>query len=76
MGAPQFFTEPADLVSDEAVLRGDEARHAAHVLRLRVGERLLVADGAGRAAEATAAEADRRPSPERPTPFVSDNRVG
>jgi hypothetical protein len=44
MGAPQFFTEPADLVSDEAVLRGDEARHAA--------------------------------SPEQPTPFVSDNRVG
>jgi len=29
MGAPQFFTEPAYLGGDEAVLRGDEARHAA-----------------------------------------------
>jgi 16S rRNA (uracil1498-N3)-methyltransferase len=28
MGAPQFFTEPADLGGEEAVLRGDEARHA------------------------------------------------
>ena len=54
MGAPQFFTEPADLGREEAVLRGDEARHAARVLRLRVGERLLVADGRGRVAEATA----------------------
>ena len=54
MGAHQFFTAPADLGGEEAVLRGDEARHAARVLRLRVGERLLVADGRGRVAEATA----------------------
>jgi 16S rRNA (uracil1498-N3)-methyltransferase len=59
MGAPQFFTEPADLGGEEAVLRGDEARHAARVLRLRVGERLLVADGAGRVAEATAVAVGR-----------------
>ncbi len=59
MGAPQFFTEPADLGGEEAVLRGEEARHAARVLRLRVGERLLVADGRGRVAEATAVAVGR-----------------
>jgi RsmE family RNA methyltransferase len=59
VGAPQFFVEPADLTDEVAVVRGDEARHAAGALRLRVGERLLVADGAGRVAEATAAAVGR-----------------
>lgn len=34
------------------MVRGDDARHAATVLRLRVGERVLVGDGRGRVAEA------------------------
>jgi 16S rRNA (uracil1498-N3)-methyltransferase len=59
VGAPQFFVEPADLTDEVAVVRGDEARHAVGVLRLRVGERLLVADGAGRVAEATAVAVGR-----------------
>ena len=55
----QFFAAPADLTDEVAVLRGGEARHAAQVLRLKVGERLRVADGAGRVAEATALAVDR-----------------
>ena len=54
MAAPQFFTDPADLTEELAVLRGEEARHATQVLRLTVGEPLRVADGSGRVAEATA----------------------
>jgi 16S rRNA (uracil1498-N3)-methyltransferase len=59
MSAPQFFADPADLGGEEAVLHGDEARHAAQVLRLKAGERLLVADGRGRLAEATAVAVSR-----------------
>jgi 16S rRNA (uracil1498-N3)-methyltransferase len=54
MGAPQFFTDPADLDAAGAVLRGAEAHHAAKVLRVQVGEPLIVADGRGRVAEARA----------------------
>lgn len=39
------LTDPA--VGDEVELTGDEGRHAAAVRRLRVGERVLVSDGAG-----------------------------
>jgi 16S rRNA (uracil1498-N3)-methyltransferase len=59
MSAPQFFADPADLGGELAVLHGDEARHAAQVLRLKAGERLLVADGRGRVAEATAVAVSR-----------------
>ena len=54
MAAPQFFVDPADLTGELAVFRGDEAHHAARVLRLQRGERLRLADGRGRVAEATA----------------------
>lgn len=37
-----------------AVLEGEEARHAAQVARLRVGERVAVGDGRGRTGEAEA----------------------
>lgn len=37
---------------DAAVLTGDEAKHAAQVLRLRRGDRITVFDGAGRSANA------------------------
>lgn len=57
-----FLGEPeavASAVSGSSIrLDGDEGRHAAAVVRLRVGERFFVADGAGRRvlAEATAVD--------------------
>lgn len=51
MSAPLFLVEslPAD---DSMTLDGPEGRHAASVARLRVGERLLLADGRGATATA------------------------
>ncbi|ASO22114.1 Ribosomal RNA small subunit methyltransferase E [Actinoalloteichus hoggarensis] len=50
-GLPLFLTElPAG--ADQIVLSGPEGRHAATVTRLRVGERLLLADGRGEVAKA------------------------
>lgn len=43
---------PAPLVAGPLELDGDEAHHARSVLRLEAGDRVRVADGAGRAAEA------------------------
>ncbi|MBI5161002.1 MAG: 16S rRNA (uracil(1498)-N(3))-methyltransferase [Micrococcales bacterium] len=37
-------------IGDRVRLDGDEARHAVHVARARVGERLAIGDGAGRVA--------------------------
>ena len=42
----RFFVEPAELASDSPVLTGENARHA-KVLRLKVGEELLLCDGEG-----------------------------
>lgn len=41
------FLAPAVPASGRVVLDGEEARHAATVRRLRVGERLVLSDGAG-----------------------------
>jgi 16S rRNA (uracil1498-N3)-methyltransferase len=51
---------PAPLVPGPVVLADDEARHALTVLRLEVGERVRLADGAGRAGIGTISAADRR----------------
>ncbi|MGT2426804.1 16S rRNA (uracil(1498)-N(3))-methyltransferase [Amnibacterium kyonggiense] len=53
------FYLASSLSSDAAELTGEEARHAAQVARLRVGERVVVGDGAGRVADAEAAEVAR-----------------
>lgn len=60
------FLVPPDAVQGagpggEVVLRGGQARHAAVVLRLRAGERVVVFDGAGaeRVVELTAVSPDR-----------------
>lgn len=42
----RFFVDPADLSRDRVTLTGENARHA-KVLRLRVGEEVLLSDGAG-----------------------------
>jgi 16S rRNA (uracil1498-N3)-methyltransferase len=48
LGVHHFFVTPDDVAGDRIVLRGEEAHHAARVLRVRQGERVTVADGTGR----------------------------
>lgn len=52
--APLYYGEPADLADastgSELTLTGPEARHAASVRRVRVGERISVGDGDGHVA--------------------------
>jgi 16S rRNA (uracil1498-N3)-methyltransferase len=50
------FYLASSLSDAEAELTGEEARHAAQVSRLRVGERVVVGDGRGRVADAEALE--------------------
>ncbi|MBW4041545.1 MAG: 16S rRNA (uracil(1498)-N(3))-methyltransferase [Acidobacteria bacterium] len=52
-----YLADP--LTGTEAALTGEEARHAAQVARLRVGERVVVGDGRGRVADAEAVEVAR-----------------
>ena len=60
MSEPVFFLDGAALAAGERlVLDGPEGRHAADVRRLRVGEVLVVTDGAGQAARAEVVEASR-----------------
>lgn len=47
----RFFLSP-DAWGEHAVLTGDEAKHAAQVLRLRRGDKIVVFDGRGRSARA------------------------
>jgi 16S rRNA (uracil1498-N3)-methyltransferase len=49
--APVFLADGADLTADDIALTGAEGRHAATVRRIRPGERVDVADGAGLIAE-------------------------
>jgi 16S rRNA (uracil1498-N3)-methyltransferase len=53
------FYLASSLTPDAARLTGEEARHAAQVSRLRVGERVVVGDGRGRVADAEAVSVDR-----------------
>lgn len=48
----RFLIDPKDVASGRACLSGDQARHAASVLRLGVGDRVVVLDGQGREWEA------------------------
>ena len=59
MTAALFFVDSESLVSGTVVIRGDEARHAVDVRRIRPGEPLLVSDGAGRVGEAVAVSVGR-----------------
>ena len=61
MSAPVFWSPQAGLVAAGArvVLDGAEGHHAAVVRRLRAGERLLLTDGAGTAAECVVLEVGR-----------------
>ncbi|GAA4473476.1 16S rRNA (uracil(1498)-N(3))-methyltransferase [Rhodococcus olei] len=52
MAATVFYLDPLPDVGAVAVLDGKEGRHAATVRRIRVGERLVLADGRGGIARA------------------------
>ena len=61
MAAPVFFVDPGNEPDADGVVcvTGDEARHAAQVVRLRAGERVDLVDGAGRRYEGTVRSAAR-----------------
>ena len=60
MSAPVFWSPLAGLVAGtRVVLDGAEGHHAAVVRRLRAGERLLLTDGAGTAADCVVLEVGR-----------------
>lgn len=55
MTAPVFIVEPGALAGDRIVLSGAEGRHAVSVRRLRIGEDIVLTDGAGTGAYGTVA---------------------
>lgn len=60
MTEAMFLADLADAnVGDTFVLAGDEGRHAAAVRRIRVGESIMVSDGAGRGVRGTVTEVEK-----------------
>jgi 16S rRNA (uracil1498-N3)-methyltransferase len=55
MSAPVFVVAPEALHGGRVTLNGPEGRHAVAVRRLRVGEEIMLTDGAGRGAYGTVA---------------------
>lgn len=55
-----FYTPPHLITHNELTIEGDEFAHLTHVMRKRVGDMLLVVDGAGRAYEVIIKEVSRR----------------
>lgn len=49
MQLPLFYSPPESLAGDTIVLRGDEAHHAVRVMRMAIGDRLMIVDGLGTA---------------------------
>ncbi len=45
---PQFFVDPKSLTQESVVIRGKEARHLQEVLRLDVGDWVVLCDGQGK----------------------------
>ena len=52
----RFYLPASEWAAPSWELRGDEAHHAAKVLRLKQGDSCVVFDGCGRAAHAVVAE--------------------
>lgn len=44
----RFFVQPQDIIEDTALIRGEELQHLSRVLRLDVGEAVIIFDGLGR----------------------------
>jgi len=49
---PYFYCEPKNIKSRTLVLVGDEAHHVAHVMRHKIGDRIVAVDGRGMVYEA------------------------
>lgn len=58
MSAPHFFT--GSVAGDRITIGGDEAHHAARVLRIRAGEAITISDGRGVVVDARCVSADAR----------------
>lgn len=58
MTAPLFVVESGQLALGEILVEGAEGRHAVSVRRLRVGEPVMLTDGAGQTAHGTVAAAE------------------
>lgn len=58
MSAHHFFVAPDAIAGDVVTITGDEAHHAARVLRVRPGEAITVADGSGRFLDAVVSDVD------------------
>ncbi|MDV6231801.1 16S rRNA (uracil(1498)-N(3))-methyltransferase [Rhodococcus cercidiphylli] len=80
MAPTVFYLSPLPNVGELAVLDGKEGHHAATVRRIRVGERVLLGDGAGGLADTVVAAAEKnrleltvqsRSEMPRPTPVVT-----
>ena len=82
MSLPVFLSDAVTAATrgDTVVLDGDEGRHAATVMRVRVGEQVVLSDGAGTSATCTVTETgrgvltlriDSLGSAERPVPHVT-----
>jgi 16S rRNA (uracil1498-N3)-methyltransferase len=52
----RYFIPPGQLTESEAVVTGDDAHHIANVMRARIGDSIIVSDGASREVRATIAE--------------------
>lgn len=59
MTLPVFLVDDAALAAESVELAGDEGRHAVVVKRIRVGERIVLTDGAGAGAECVVVSLDR-----------------
>jgi len=58
---PRFLLPPEAWTEDGlVVLTGDEARHCCQVLRVRIGDEIILFDGAGRSARATVSNVTSR----------------
>lgn len=53
MTAPVFLVAPGELAGASVTLAGPEGRHAVSVRRLRIGEQIVLTDGAGTAVHGT-----------------------
>lgn len=54
-----FYVPRVPSAGEQVLLDGDEGHHAARVLRMRVGEPVMVCDGAGEVGDGVVASVDR-----------------